>query len=285
MCPPACLETLYGRANRRGVVRGGLMAAAAVAWGTHGAAATGSAAPVATGTRTYSNVLDMTHTLFEGFPTFDGSKWFTIGPMFTYAKNGLNINRWMVVEHTGTHMDAPLHFSRDGASVDLLPITDLLVPMAVIDIEERAMADPDSAVTPDDIKKWEAKNGPLPESCCVVMKSGWYRLLDSPKFAGRDQAGKNHTPGFHGETAHMLMTERNVKGLGVDTLSLDTGLNSNMTIATPFPVHYSWLPSGRWGVENLANLDQVPAKGAYLLVGGPKVKGGTGGPSRVVAFF
>ena len=76
----------------------------------------------------------------------------------------------------------------------------------------------------------------------------------------------------------MLMTERKVKGLGVDTLSLDTGLNTG-----PFPVHYSWLPSGRWGVECLANLDTVPVKGAYLVLGGPKVKGATGGPSRVLA--
>ena len=277
MCPPGCLHTLYGRAGRRGFVKGGFMAAAAVAYG--GSAAR-SATPVATGPRTYSNVLDMTHTLYEGFPTFDGSKWFTMAPMYTFGKNKLNINRWTVVEHTGTHMDAPLHFSADGHSVDEIPITDLLVPMAVIDIEERAMGNPDSAVTPDDIKAWEAKNGPLPEGCCVVMKSGWYRLLETPKFAGRDEAGKNHTPGFHGETSHMLMTERKVKGLGVDTLSLDLGINTG-----PFPVHYSWLPSGRWGVENLANLDQVPAKGAYILVGGPKVKAGTGGPSRVVALF
>ena len=280
MCPPKCLEALYGPASRRGFVKSGLMTAAAVAYGTRSAAAATSAAPQGTGSRTYSNVLDMTHTLFEGFPTFDGSKWFTMEPLFTWGKDKLNINRWTVVEHTGTHMDAPLHFSTDGHSVDEIPISDLLVPMAVIDIEERAMANPDSAVTPDDIKQWEAKNGPLPEGCCVVMKSGWYRLLETSKFAGRDDAGKNHTPGFHGETSHMLMSERNVKGLGVDTLSLDLGIETG-----PFPVHYSWLPSGRRGVECVANLDQVPAKGAYLLVGGPKVKGGTGGPSRVIALF
>jgi kynurenine formamidase len=279
MCPPGCLEAICRRVSRRGLFRQGLAAAAVAAAGPQAFAATppGSAAPSA---RSFTHVVDLTHTLFEGFPTFDGSKWFTMEPMFTYAKNKLNINRWSVVEHTGTHMDAPLHFSPDGHSVDMIPIADLIVPMAVIDIEDRAMANPDSAVTPDDIKRWEAKNGPLPEGCCVVMKSGWYRLLESPRFAGRDEAGKNHTPGFHGETAHMLMTERNVKGLGVDTLSLDTGINTG-----PFPVHYSWLPSGRWGVENLANLDQVPAKGAHLVVGGPKVKGGTGGPSRVIALI
>ena len=280
MCPPRCLEALYSATGRRTFLKQGVVAAAAVTYTARSASAATGEVPVPIGLRSYSNVLDMTHTLYEGFPTFDGSKWFTVEPFFTWGKDKLNIKRWMVVEHTGTHMDAPLHFSADGHSVDEIPITDLLVPMAVIDIEERAMANPDSAVTPDDIKHWESKNGPLPEDCCVVMKSGWYRLVETPKFAGRDDAGKNHTPGFHGETAHMLMSERKVKGLGVDTLSLDLGIETG-----PFPVHYSWLPSGRWGVECLANLDQVPANGAYLLVGGPKVKRGTGGPSRVIALF
>jgi kynurenine formamidase len=275
MCPRGCFDAMCQMATRRGVLKVGLGAVAVAATG-QSLMAPSAAAPAVS--RSFTDVIDLTHPLFEGFPTFDGSKWFTIEPVFTYAKEKLNINRWTLMEHTGTHMDAPLHFSADGQSVDLLPITDLVVPLAVIDISQRARDNPDSAVTPDDIKAWEAKNGRLPEGCCVAMNSGWGKLLDSPRFAGRDSAGKNHTPGFHGETAHMLLTERNVKGLGVDTLSLDLGIQTG-----PFPVHYSWLPSGRWGVECLANLDNVPARGAHLVLGGPKVKGGTGGPSRVMA--
>jgi kynurenine formamidase len=277
MCPPGCLHSICKRASRRGLLRGSV----ALAAGAAAAAATpflpGPAA-AASQPKSFSDVLDLTQPLFEGFPTFGGDKWFTKEPFLTYAKDKLNINKWTLMEHTGTHMDAPLHFSPDGMSVDLIPVSDLVVPLAVVDIKSRAHDNPDAAVTPDDIKEWEAKNGPLPEGCCVAMNSGWGDLLMTPKFAGRDDAGKNHTPGFHGETAHMLMTERKVKGIGVDTLSLDTGLNTG-----PFPVHYSWLPSGRWGVECLANLDTVPAKGAYLVLGGPKVKGATGGPSRVLA--
>jgi kynurenine formamidase len=275
MCPPGCLPNICEKATRRGLLKAGfglgLAAAAAPMFAATPAAAVGQ-------TRSFTDVVDLTHPLYEGFPTFDGSKWFTKEPFLTYAKDKLNINRWMVIEHTGTHMDAPLHFSADGHSIDMLPINDLVVPLAVIDISQRAQDNPDSAVTPDDIKAWEAKNGPLPEGCCVAMNSGWSKFLESPRFAGRDGAGKNHTPGFHGETAHLLMTERNVKGIGVDTLSLDLGINTG-----PFPVHYSWLPSGRWGVECLANLDTLPAKGAHLVCGGPKVKGATGGPSRVIA--
>jgi kynurenine formamidase len=146
--------------------------------------------------KSFSDVIDLTHPLFEGFPTFDGAKWFSMEPVFTVAKEKLNINRWQLMEHTGTHMDAPLHFSTDGMTIDAIPVTDLVVPMAVINITERAAENADAAVTPDDIKAWESKNGRLPEGCCVVMNSGWHKLLNSPKFAGRDDAGKNHTPGF-----------------------------------------------------------------------------------------
>ena len=224
MCPPGCFDALCRRhravASRRGLLKTGLTAAAVAAGGQAllppVAAPARAATPAPAGTaKSFSDVLDLTHPLYEGFPTFDGAKWFTMEPVFTYAKQKLNINRWTLMEHTGTHMDAPLHFSPDGKSVDLLPVSDLVVPVAVINISERAQANPDSAVTPDDIARWEAKNGPLPQGCCMVMNSGWHRLLDTPRFAGRDDAGKNHTPGFHGETAHMLMSERQVKGIGV----------------------------------------------------------------------
>jgi kynurenine formamidase len=276
MCPPGCLHSICDQATRRGLLKAGFGLGMTSIAGTGSLMSTPAAA--APSVKSFSDVIDLTHPLFEGFPTFDGSKWFSMEPVFTFAREKLNINRWHLMEHTGTHMDAPLHFSADGMTIDAIPVTDLVVPMAVINITERAAGNADAAVTPDDIKAWEAKNGRLPEGCCVVMNSGWHKLLDSPKFVGRDDAGKNHTPGFHGETAHMLMTERSVKGLGVDTLSLDTGIMTG-----EFPVHYSWLPSGRWGIEAMANLDTIPEKGAWLVAGAPKVRGATGGPSRVMA--
>src|SRR6476661_9763867 len=223
MCPPGFLSAICNHTARRSFL-GGAAAAATLAYGARTIAGPAQAATPAQ--HSFSDVHDLTHPLFEGFPTFGGDKWFTMEPMFTFAKEKLNINRWSVVEHTGTHMDAPLHFTADGMSVDEIPIADLVVPLAIVDISKRAQDDPDTALTPDDIKQWEAANGPLPEGCCVIMNSGWHRLLDSPRYTGRDEAGKYHCPGFHGETAHMLLTERNVKGIGVDTLSLDTGLET-----------------------------------------------------------
>src|ERR1700720_4537609 len=148
------------------------MMAAAVVCGARAASGAAVATPATQQPKTFTTVLDLTHPLFEGFPTFDGSKWFTKEPFLTYAKDKLNINKWTLMEHTGTHMDAPLHFSADGISVDLIPVSDLVVPLAVIDISSRARDNPDASVTPDDIKDWEAKNGPLPEGCCVAMILG-----------------------------------------------------------------------------------------------------------------
>jgi kynurenine formamidase len=287
MCPPGCLHSICEQASRRGLLKAGFGLGVAAATSAASFAATAvtatpaaaqTAAP-AVQTRSFTNVLDLTHTLYEGFPTYSGEKWFSMEKPVTWAKDKVNLHKWILMEHTGTHIDSPFHFSEKGNTVDLIPITDLLVPMVVINIAARAADNPDTSVTPDDIKAWESRNGRIPDGACVVMNSGWGKLLSSPKFTGVDPAGKFHTPGFHGETAQLLIKERNVKGVGVDTLSLDTGLNS----AGAFPFHYAWLGSGRWGVENLANLDTVPEKGALLFVGAPKVKDATGGPCRIVA--
>jgi kynurenine formamidase len=111
------------------------------------------------------------------------------------------------------------------------------------------------------------------------MLSGWGAHVDGPMFRNPDAAGAMHFPGFHVETAQMLMSDADVAGIAVDTLSLDHGPSPD------FAVHYAWLPSNRWGIECLANLDQVPAAGATLVVGAPKHRGGTGGPARIFTLF
>jgi len=112
------------------------------------------------------------------------------------------------------------------------------------------------------------------------MHSGWGKHVgDAGKFTGRDAAGVFHFPGVSPEAADWLMKERKVSGLAVDTLSLDHGPSKD------FKTHYLWLPSGRWGLENVANLDKVPAAGATLVVGVAKVKDATGGPARLTALI
>lgn len=223
----------------------------------------------------HSSVTDMTHTLTTDFPTFFGDQQFFETQIYNYAEHMFNLKELRINEHTGTHMDAPLHFSADGQSVDQIPVERLIVPLVVVDIREKAAADPDAQVTPEDIRTWIAANGELPAGCCVAMNSGWGAHLRSDMFRNADAQGVMHFPGFHVEAAQMLIEEADVAGVASDTLSLDHGPSPD------FAFHYAWLPTGRWGIECLANLDAVPASGATLVVGAPKHAGGTGGPARI----
>lgn len=246
-----------------------------------GVAATTAAATVATtssapasASSAFSRVVDMTHTVDPDFPTYFGAPQFSMEQKFNYKEHYFNLFEFTVNEHTGTHIDAPLHFSEDGLSVDELPVEELVSPLCVIDIADRAAENADTQVTPDDIKTWIATNGDIPENSCVAMNSGWSARLGSDKFRNFD-GEKQHYPGFHVEAAALLMEETGARSIAVDTLSLDHGISPD------FATHYAWLPTGRFGIENIASLDKVPASGATVVVGAPKHRGGTGGPARI----
>ena len=126
--------------------------------------------------------------------------------MFNFADNGFNVFQLAVNEHTGTHIDAPLHFSADGNSVDEIPIENLVAPLCVIDIAARAQDDPDTRLTPEDIKAWIAANGDIPDNACVAMNSGWAAKVDTDAFRGFDGEAM-HYPGFHIDATNMLLEE------------------------------------------------------------------------------
>lgn len=247
------------------------------------AAATAGAAALATGATTpamaagHGGVVDMTHVYDDKFPTYFGAPGFEAKQAFNFKDNGFNLFNLSINEHTGTHVDAPLHFSADGQSVDEIPVSNLVCPLAVIDIAARAAEDADAQVTPDDIKAWTDANGPIPDGACVAMHSGWAGKTGSDGFRNADGEGKMHFPGFHVEAAQMLIESTGAVAMAVDTLSLDHGLFAD------FATHYAWLPTNRYGIENLAGLDKVPASGATLVVGAPNHRGGSGGPARIFA--
>lgn len=292
MCVPACTRKIAADLGRRHFLKGVVGATAAVAVAgchpmlspeammrhhaemskAHGTIPNA----ITTGAVSFSGVVDLTHTLDINFPTFDGVQQLELETLHTLADDGYNMKRWLVVEHTGTHMDAPFHFS-DQDSADLIPVDKLVGPLVVVDISAKAEKDPDAQLTPDDIKAWEEKFGPMPSGAIVAMHSGWDVHVKSDKFRNADADGGMHFPGIHIETAEMLITERDVKGVMVDTLSLDFGPSAD------FAFHYCWLASNRWGMECVANLSQLPPQGAVVIAGGPKIAGATGGPSRVIA--
>jgi kynurenine formamidase len=274
MCVPGCQEFVTRKLSRRGFFKGvgGLGATAAAATVFQASAVPARAA-------TFTRAVDLTHTLSPDFPTFSGIPAIEIKPKYVIDKDGYNLNIWTLEEHVGTHMDAPLHFARadSGAqSVAEIPVGSLVVPLCVIDVKAKAAADPNYMVTADDIATFEAANGAIPAGACVAMNAGWSSKVGTPGFRNANASGAMNFPGFS-KAATDALSAKNVVGIAVDTLSLDPGNSKD------FAVHTSWLPSGHWGLECVANLDDVPVTGATLVVGAPKVKDGTGGPSRLIA--
>jgi len=281
MCVPGTREAVLKQMSRRdffkataALVAGAMLPAPVLAATANRSEALDLAEVVG---RPFKRAVDLTHVIPENFPTFFGTPNLEIETLFTFEQNGFNMYRWLLVEHTGTHMDAPFHFSPDGMTADQIPLSMLIVPLAVVDIRAKAQANPDAQVTLDDLIRWERRHGRLPRGACVAMLSGWAEKVTTPEFRNADENGVMHFPGFHVEAVEFLLEERQVNGIAVDTLSLDFGPS------TDFATHYRWLPANRWGMEAVANLDMVPPRGATLIVGGPKIAGATGGISRLIA--
>jgi kynurenine formamidase len=271
------MESVHQSVRRRDLLRlAGTAAVAAV--GSHmlgmGEAL---AAPMKGG---LSRIQDLTHTLKPTFPTYADMFTFKSAVAVTVKKDGFYAMNLTYFEHVGTHMDAPAHFGADAKTVEQVAASSLVAPLAVIYIHERAAKSHDAQVTIDDIRAWERRHGRLPRGAAVFMHSGWESRVGSTKtYRNPDSGGTMHFPGVHPDAAAFLLKERDVAGIGVDTLSLDIGPSKD------FKTHTTWLPANKWGLENVANLTRVPPSGATVFVGAPKVAGGSGGPARVIAMW
>ena len=289
MCSPNVIEKVRQRISRRDLLKTTATAAAGVLAAGCQSTAKAKAAP-ATEPISFTRVVDLSHTLHPDFPAWFvpgeekafGTKTFLppaiveVERVFKYEEIQINLNKVSYWEHVGTHMDAPNHFS-EGSSVEKIPAEDLVLPLAVIDIKAKAARDPLAQVTLEDVKAWENKNGRIPERACLAMNSGWAHHVNTPKFKNPNADGAHQQPAFHIDAIKFIMEERNVVSIAVDTFSFDN-LHS-----PEYDVHYAWLGDERWGIEVVNNLDDVPAVGATIVVGQPKIQGGTGGPNRVMA--
>ncbi len=182
-------------------------------------------------------------------------------------------------EHGGTHLDAPIHFAAGGATVDQIPLDRLVRPAVVIDISGRA--EPDYRLTAEDVLEWERLHGQVPAGSAVLLHTGWSQWWpDALSYLGDDTPGDAsnlHFPSFGEEAARLLVQERGVILLGVDTASIDYGQS------TDFVVHQIAGEAGVPGLENATNLDKLPAKGAWLIALPMKIENGSGGPTRAIA--
>ncbi len=190
-------------------------------------------------------------------------------------------NAFCAPEHGGTHIDAPIHFSQGALTLDQIPPRQLIAPAAVIDVSAKAAADPDYRLTVADVADWEKRNGTVQPGTIVLLRTGWgARYPDRKKYFGDDTPGatdKLHFPSFSEDSARYLVSNRRAGAIGVDTASIDYGQSKD------FIVHQIANGANVPGLENLANLDRLPEKGAWVIALPMKIGGGSGGPLRIVA--
>jgi kynurenine formamidase len=185
-------------------------------------------------------------------------------------------------EHTGTHIDAPVHWvtGREGSSVDRIPPSRLLGPAVVLDFTDEVGADPDFLLEPRHLEAHVAANGPLPEGAWLLFRTGWSRHnKDAAAFLNADDSGP-HTPGVSVAGAEWLASSP-ITGFGVETVGIDAGQAGGLE--PPFPVHYHLLGADKLGLTQLQNLDRLPPTGALVLASPLPIVGGTGSPARALA--
>lgn len=278
MCSPKVAQIVRERIQNEGLSRrnflrlGGVTATSAAVASLLGSATTAQAQE-ATG-----EVIDLSHVFGTNIPTYLPGENPQHEDFVTVEKDGFYIQRWTFTEHAGTHVDIPAHFVADGETVDNYPAELLIGPSVVIDISAKAAENPDATLDVADIEAWESANGEIPAGAIVFLYSGWDAFWNEPDaFRNADADGVQHYPGFSAEAATFLVEQRDIRGVGVDTLSLDPGN------ATVFDAHVIILSAGKYGIEGVANLGMIRDRQATVFVGVPRWEKGSGGPARVLA--
>lgn len=186
-------------------------------------------------------------------------------------------------EHTGTHFDAPVHWitGKDlpDNRCDTIPAERFVGPGCVIDVSAEVAKNPDFLLTPERIETWESDHGPIPAGSWVLMRTDWSKRTDPDEFLNVADDGP-HTPGFRKDATELLI-ERDVLGVGVETVGTDAGQAGNFD--PPFPNHALMHGAGKFGLASLANLDRLPATGSLIIAAPLKIVDGSGSPLRVLA--
>jgi kynurenine formamidase len=192
--------------------------------------------------------------------------------------------RYSAAEHGGTHIDAPVHFAKGHNSVDQIPLEQLMGDGIVIDVTSLCAANRDYLVSVADIQNWEKRNGQIKPGTIVFLRTGFSKFYpDRKQYLGTDERGaqavaKLHFPGLDPAAARWLTQNRSIKAIGLDTASIDYGQS------TLFESHRALFEKNIPALENVTNLDQLPEKGFSVIALPMKIKGGSGGPVRIVAF-
>jgi len=230
--------------------------------------------------------LDLTYDFSDKtlyWPTANGFKLDTAFNGVTSAGFYYEAYNYCAAEHGGTHLDAPSHFAKGKWSADQIPLDRLTGEAVVINVSNNALKNPDYLITVADIEAWEKTNDKLPDNVIVLFHTGYGSFYpDAKKYLGTDERGadavaKLHFPGIDPAAAEWLIKNRKIKAVGLDVASVDYGQSKD------FKTHQILYEQNVPGFENVANLDKLPVKGAFVIALPMKIKGGSGGPLRIVA--
>jgi len=214
------------------------------------------------------------------WPTNEPFHWERMRWGMTSAGYWYAAGKFSASEHGGTHIDAPIHFGQGRQTVDEIPLGQLIGPAVVIDVRPQCRANPDYEATVQDVLAWETRHGRIEPGAMVFVLSGWgERWPDRGRYLGTPTPQDSrtlHFPGLSRDAAEFLVTQRAVKGVGIDTASIDPGRSQD------FPVHRVLNDANVYALENVAALDQLPPRGATVYALPMKIKGGTGGPVRII---
>ena len=232
--------------------------------------------------------VDLTHTLNEEAVFWPTAQMYERETVFEGETEGgyyYSAYNFSAAEHGGTHIDAPIHFARGRQAISEIPLEQLIGPAVVIDVSEQAAENRDYQFTIEDVTNWEAEHGQLPEGAIVLFNTGFAQYYpDREQYMGTAERGEEavaglHFPGVHPDLAAFLATERSIKAVGLDTPSIDYG-QSRL-----FRSHVTLYKENIFGIENVANLNELPATGATVIALPMKLEGGSGGPVRIVAYL
>lgn len=240
-------------------------------------------------TKSEEQILDMTYPYDENtiyWPTAKPFELIKLNWGITEGGYWYASNEYSAAEHGGTHADAPIHFAEGGRTIDQVPLEEWIGPAVKIDVTKKCAENRDYLLGQEDISEWETQYGQIPDKAWVIMYTGidTQYYPDKKKVLGTDKSGEEALPelsfpGFSVESIEYLTTQRNITGIAIDTPSIDYGKSQN------FMVHQKLFAADKLALENIANLDKLPATGAVLYVMPMLIKDGTGSPARVFAIF
>jgi kynurenine formamidase len=229
---------------------------------------------------TYSNIISLSHKICPGIPKWPNDPDVVEEIFSDIDADGYYLKTWTLGEHAATHMNAPRAFYDGGITIEDYPATSLVNNAVVIDVRTRVKTDADYLLSVEDLESWEETFGPISERSIVLLHTGWSKRWEKPlEYNNIQEDGSMHFPGFDEGAARFMLEERKVSGIGIDTHGVDGGYNA------VYPVNKLMLKGPNIVLENLTNLDLLPASGITLFVGPIKLCEGSGSPVEAIALF